>query len=60
MSAGTQMGDKKNLSELSGLCEKLGPKGEWVMSAGTPMGEKNKTLASLAGFARNKIPKSSG
>jgi len=24
------------------------------------MGDKNKTLASLAGFARNKVPKASG
>jgi hypothetical protein len=30
------------------------------LSAGTQMGDKNKTLASLAGIARNKVPKSSG
>jgi hypothetical protein len=53
MSAETQMGDKKNLGELSGLCEKKNSKVEWVMSAGTQMGDKNKTFASLAGFARN-------
>jgi hypothetical protein len=46
---------EQNLGGLSGHCEKLSPKGEWVMSAGTQMGDKNKTFASLAGFARNKV-----
>jgi hypothetical protein len=51
---------EQNLGELSGLCEKKSFKVEWVMSAGAQMGDKNKTLASLAGFARNKVPKASG